>query len=123
MELLHHSDYQYTGALKRQARCGLRIYERAEGKVVFMTEQNDNHGPSVTNNVEELATQVRREFGLDSDQTTWVEHYPEREWRVHNRVQIEPPSYDEVTFTWVDYVATEPEWRRLDREEVEGWFR
>lgn len=117
--LVDTNDYEFTAATGVKATCGLRIVRDAEQTVVILTELPDNRGMSVTNAAEELATQVRREFGLDPDQTRWIEHYPERETSVHQRPHRESATYDEIIYTWEDYQASEPEWRRLAEEEIE----
>jgi hypothetical protein len=63
-----------------KACCGLRIMRDEQQTIVVLTELPENRRMSVTNAAEEIATEVRREFGLDPDQTRWIEHYPERQY-------------------------------------------
>ncbi len=119
MERLVDTHYEHKPKIGTPAACCLSILHSEEQTIVVFTELPDNEGMSVTNAAEDIATQVRREFGLDPDQTRWIEHYPERQHHVHNRIHIEPATYDEVIYTWDGYQASEPTWRRLTREEFE----
>lgn len=119
MERLVNTTYEFTAATGVQAVCGLCIVRDGEQIVVVLTELPHNHGMSVTNAAEEIATQVRQSFGLDPDQTRWIEHYPEQQHRIRSRVHTEPPTYDKVIFTWDNYKASEPTWQRLSGEEGE----
>jgi hypothetical protein len=117
-EQLLATTYEFTAATGIKAVCGLRLVRDEERVVVVLTELPDNPGMSVTNACEEIATQVRRAFGLDPDQIRWIEHYPEREHHVHRRTLHEAATYDEIIFIWEDYQARAPTWRRLTPEEV-----
>jgi len=117
--LVDTNNYEFTAATGVKASCGLRIVRDGEQTVVVLTELPDNPGMSVTNAAEEIATQVRREFGLDPDQTRWIEHYPKWQHHIHRQLHTESSIYDEIIYTWIDYEATQPEWQRLTYEEVE----
>src|SRR5262245_34761683 len=119
MERLVNTIYEFTAATGVKAICGLCILRDDERMVAVLTELPDNTGMSVTNAAEEIATQVRRSFGLDPEQTRWIEHYPERQYQVHQRTLTEPATYDEIVFTWENYQATEPNWLRLSKEDGE----
>ena len=43
-------------------------------KVIILTEPEDNHGTSVTNGVEQIATRVLRDHGIDFHSVQFVEH-------------------------------------------------
>lgn len=118
-QLVDTNNYEFTAATGVKAVCGLRIVRDGEQTIVVLTELPENRGMSVTNAAEEIATQVRREFGLDPDQTLWIEHYPEQQVAYHGRPLREKATYDEIIYTWDDYQASEPEWHRLNQEEVE----
>ena len=96
MEQLIATHYEFTAATGATATCGLHIVREGTQLVVVLTELPDNPGMSVTNAAEEIASQVRREFGLDPDQTRWIEHYPERYYHVHGRTLRDPATYDEI---------------------------
>jgi hypothetical protein len=119
MERLLDTHYEFITATGVKARCGLRILRDGSQVVVILSELRDNRGRSVTNAAEEIATQVRRKFGLDPDQTRWIERYPERQRFRRNRDRSEPDVYDEILYVWDEYRATEPEWRRLAPDEVQ----
>jgi hypothetical protein len=44
-------------------------------KVIILTEPEDNPGTSVTNGVEQIATRVLRDHGIDFYSAQFVEHY------------------------------------------------
>jgi hypothetical protein len=82
---------------------------------VTLTELPDNPGTSVTNCVEEIATQVYHTFlkGTPIENIRWIEHYPPRgEWE---------ETFDEVAFDWDGETFSNPRWRRL-QEGVEDWI-
>src|SRR5438093_12008457 len=63
--------------------------------VVIATERMDNPGPSITNEVEYLATAVCRYLGIDPLKLVWIEYYG-------YPAPGNPPrlrTYDRVTFT------------------------
>jgi len=47
--------------------------------VVVVTELPVNPGMSVTNAISWLLPRIAKQYGLDPEAVTWVEHYPKRE--------------------------------------------
>jgi len=82
---------------------------------VVLTELPDNTGTSVTNCVEEIATQVYHTFlkGTPIEHIRWIEHYPPRgKWE---------ETFDEVTFDWDGETFSHPRWRRLLHRKEVAW--
>lgn len=71
--------YEYYGIDDCRACCQLEIWQEPDhAPVVLATERLDNHGTSITNRAELLATQVCMQFELDFGSLIWLECY-ERE--------------------------------------------
>jgi len=104
--------FSYLGFGLHPSRCGLKIVREGDRVTVTLTELPDNPGTSVTNCVEEIATQVYHTFlkGTPIDKIRWIEHYPPRgEWE---------ETFDEVTFDWDGETFSHPRWRRLLHREM-----
>lgn len=76
-------EHRYTALNGFEARSHVRVSEpvpeeRSSGPVVIVSEpdQADYDGPSVTNNIEQIAGEVVYRFALPSSQTAFIEHYP-----------------------------------------------
>ncbi|MDY6905713.1 MAG: hypothetical protein SWH61_13640 [Thermodesulfobacteriota bacterium] len=59
-----------------------------------------------------LATFICREFAIDPNRMTWVEHYPRVQYGIDNAKYI-PEKYEAVDFTWQDDMAAHPRWRPM----------
>ena len=98
------------------AVCEIRVYQHV-GKTIVVATDVDT-GPSVTNNVEAIATSLRR-HGIYFDY--FVEHYVER---IETKRE---ETFDWVTFTWREDVAVHAAWKAGTCEELEtiigGRFR
>lgn len=124
-DYVHH--YKADNGFAASAR--VRIFEPegckdCAGAVVIISDLDT--GPSVTNNVEQLAGEVVMRYILPSSQTVFIEHYPERpagrglrhleeEWDLVTFEEEEPY----VSWPNCRVVLGEPEWERIDRQCVE----
>jgi len=107
--------FSYLGLGLYKSRCGLKIVRENDRVTVILTELPDNPGTSVTNCVEEIATQVYHRFlkGTPIDKIRWIEHYPPRgEWE---------ETFDEVSFDWDGETFSHPRWRRKTPEGEVQW--
>ena len=112
--------YDFEGPWRSRSVCGLQhIRNQSTGKdVIVLTEVPENHGTSVTNFVECLATMIVAELGLDPVNTIIIEHYPERgdEWHSF------PETWDLVLPDWVKGIAKVPRtrhmWKSLTRAQA-----
>jgi len=99
--------FNYTVPANRiLARCGLKILAHKLGITVILTELPDNPGMSVTNAVEEIATQVHRQKlpNVKPDSIRWIERY------------IEPEeTFDEVLFSFNGKEFVVRDWRHLGK--------
>jgi hypothetical protein len=109
--------FTYTASLGRTSRCHLQVYEAA-GRLplVLATEAPDNPGPSITNSVAELATQVWQQL---------LPHAREglRFFEVYVGRGADTPrgdeTFDEVTFQIAGAGLTRPHWRPRSRAAVD----
>lgn len=114
-----------------EARCRARIFRREDGRAaVIVTELPDNPGMSVTNAAEWIATTLLHRYDLDPNDTIWIEHYPDRHPPGMEGERMFDETFDLIRFRWEDEGrhrapmrlspwARTPDWRHLDREEVE----
>lgn len=90
--------------------------------LAIMAEAEENQAMSITNNVENVATAVMRDFRFqETGRIIWIEYMPERKFTY----RTEPESFDLVTFKWKrdhyrNLVAYAPNWKRVDREWIEA---
>jgi hypothetical protein len=95
--------------------CRVRVFQDENGTVVIASETGN--GRSVTNGAEEIATGVVKEFGLNPDFTTFIEHYPadqtagNEEWDLVHFTTTEP-------LGGFPFVLISPQWERIKVEEV-----
>lgn len=134
------SDYEhrYSAANGFEARSRVRVFdpwpeERSSGPVVVVSEPDraDYEGPSVTNNIEQIAGEVVMRFALPSSQVVFIEYYPpEVEPAASAEPRGERETFDLVTFDrenpeprlvlrrWILELG-EPGWQPIDRADVE----
>lgn len=93
--------------------CHLRILQKGKRTTVIAIEIPVNPGKSVTNAAEDIATQVVQQFHLDPMKTRFIECYSKDSYE-----GARAETYDEVTFTWQERKASNPQWRRLEPHEI-----
>lgn len=96
-----------------------RVFRLGSGlDVLIATELDDdeNPGASITQTIENLATEAVEEYGLDPERLAVYQHYDYR--AAAYKPNDEPETYDEVTFEWVDGRARRPQWHRRSRWSV-----
>lgn len=93
-----------------------RVVEGREDNLalVVMTECVDNHGLSIANGSEAIATALLRRFALSTATTTFIEHFPYT-WDSHH--------YYLVAYTWKDGAASRRVGKRITIEQVEQLCR
>src|SRR5438093_3950067 len=102
-----------------EAKCRYRVYRpEPETVVVVAIELADNPGVNITNWVEYLATDFRREYLRQGEALIWIEHYQERASR-YDRTEFVKESFERVLMRWNGTSYEEPEWRPFDRAGVE----
>ncbi|OYQ64309.1 hypothetical protein B9G53_12265 [Pseudanabaena sp. SR411] len=99
-----------------QLQCHLRIiYHQFGQQIVIVSPQNCEVGWFIPSQIEKLATQIIRDFQLNPNRLTWIEHDPNYASR-----QI-CSEYSEVTFQWKQaIIATNPHWQAISNELVDS---
>ena len=94
-------------------RCRVRIYRRSNGShIVLLTELDASAGESISSACDRIATDLAAKKGLNPKTTRWIQQE-----LAHDE---QPEVVDEVQFTWdSDFTAGDPQWLRLDDEQVE----
>jgi hypothetical protein len=72
-------EHRYTALNGLSARARARLFEPVPeqigfGPVAIVSDQADYDGPSVTNNIEQIAGEVVMRFALPSSQAVFIEH-------------------------------------------------
>lgn len=129
-------EHRYTASNGFEARSRVRVFEpeeRSASPVVIVSEpdQAGYDGPSVTNNIEQIAGEVVMRFALPSSQTVFIEHYsPAAEPAAPAKPRGERETFDLVTFDrqdpeprlvlrrWILELG-EPGWQHIERADVE----
>lgn len=97
---------QISQEVQGQAKCRVRVNHTT----VIATEIRDNPGMSITNVVQEVAVQVSAYYEIPLSELVWIEHYPEE--------PSHEESFDRVQFSFERGRLTNPQWRRITREEA-----
>jgi len=104
--------YNYKGFWS-DSYCDIEAHRRSDGKFIFVaTELPDNPGTSVTNYAEHLATAIRRQHGLKSEDMIWIEHYPDAKDRPKE-------SFDLVRFAVEGDSFRSPVWTRITEQALD----
>ena len=138
--LLRNVEHAYRSLVGFEGRCRVRIYAptAAAGglSIVLLGELASNPGPSITNEVEQIAAEVLSRSLPEQDGAEppflLVEHDPDAGCR---RDALAAEHFDRVTFAhyagrprfWTVQRGMvqrfgEPEWRRVGRAQVEAWI-
>jgi hypothetical protein len=121
--LLLDERHDYLGYGIHRSHCGIRVYVVADGMVVVISEPPDNHGTSVTNAIEQIASELLPNLVGEPDRRdtiTWIEHYPAEKSlvkAVHRGTAFAcsrlEDTFDQVTFKEFDEPpTTEDSWLR-----------
>jgi hypothetical protein len=78
-----------------------------------LLDHEDNPGPSITNTIENLATEAVEAFGLDPGRLAVFEQYDYRDASYKPNGELE--TYDEASFEWDGEEARRPQWHRRSR--------
>ena len=98
-----------------QLKCHLRIIHHQFGQqFAIVSVQNCEIGWFIPFQLEQLATHIVRTFQLDPDRLTWIERDP------HYASRPISTEYSEVSFTWYQGVATNPQWKAITNESIES---
>jgi hypothetical protein len=115
---LEYRDVRYP--IGANCACWLRVWQSNGWALVLATELDPSPGASVTNSAERWAEEACKEYDLNPDSTTFVEHYDHRKGDGDENAQAQPnESFDFVSFEWIGDSARCPAWRHGTKVEVE----
>ncbi|MDR0537400.1 MAG: hypothetical protein LBH04_05065 [Tannerellaceae bacterium] len=108
--------FDFKGQWDMPSRCGLRIIDRPTGrKTIIVTELYlDNPGSSVTSAGRSLARQICEAKGIDLNDAIYIECNPD----MNSKLSFYDEEYFEVRFN-----GPAPEYRRLDKDELQELFQ
>jgi hypothetical protein len=122
--------YDYRGYHDCESRCRIRVYELPGGALAIVASDlegelahlGENHGTSITNMTEHLATAWRKRY--PGRPLAWIEHYPARGccWtRQGRKVWQLGETFDRVFFSWNNrqQCYCKPTWKHLGRAGLE----
>jgi hypothetical protein len=127
-------EHRYTVANGFEAKSRVRVFEPGPeeigfGPVVVVSKPAPAayDGPSVTNNIEQIAGEVVMRFALPSSRAVFIEHYPPE---AEPAAQLRGETFDLVTFNQEDPESRlvlgrwilelgEPGWQPINRADVE----
>ena len=103
--------YFYAGFWGCEAKCGLNIIKNDDKAIVIFTELPDNHGTSVTNFIENLATQIyhKRLNEYPIENIRFIEHY------IYEGI-AKKETFDLVDFEWDGKTFCHPRWKRFSKK-------
>lgn len=115
--------FEHQGYYGGAAHCLILV----NGNTVICTEPWDNHGISVTNAAEDIATAVCRQHGIPLEQVVWIEHY------IHQEGPKLEHRFDRVTFKDVSdephlgkrdgqQHLRHPQWKYMTSRDAEALF-
>lgn len=110
--------FEYIGDNGSDGFCYIKINDARN--VVIITEAPDNHGVSITNASEIIATKVCAHYALIPDLIKWIEHYVGLSDTFLDADNGE--TFDFVSFTIVNNICRRPKWQYAGREKAMALF-
>lgn len=111
--------FDFKGQWDVLSKCGLKILDKEETKVVIVTElYQDNPGTSVTYAGYSLAKQICDNKGFNLGDVQYIECNPD----TNSKLSFYDEEYFEVTFPEVEGKVGRPNYRHLSDEEVKSLF-
>ena len=108
--------YDFEGTLGMHSQCGLRVVEK-DGQTIFLVTElmEENPGTSITSACAKLATRLLQEHNVAPDKMVYIEHIPDMGSKLHHYQE----TFDLVTFTFDGEKLTQPDWKRISKEEAD----
>jgi hypothetical protein len=107
--------FDFAGTWDLPSKCGLRIIEKNEKKVVIVTElYQDNPGTSVTYAGYSLAKQICDRKGIRHDEMLYLECTPD----TNSKLSFYDEVFFEVTFPQMNGETGRSAYRKLTADEV-----
>ncbi|NOX85009.1 MAG: hypothetical protein GXO86_03435 [Chlorobi bacterium] len=108
--------YHFKGKWDVPSICGLKVVEKPDKTIVIATNLYDeNPGTSISRWSAQLATGICNELKIDPGKLLFIEHNPD----IRSRLDFYKETFDIVTFHREEDHFTQPQWKRISREEVD----
>ena len=111
----YQAEVHYKGYGTADCVCGLKIKHLPRDRyTVILTELNRNHGTSVTNMYEHLASDIKERilYHVPFDKIIWIEKYE------YSDTKGTDETWDLVTLQWNGAIYHTPKWRFIHRRRV-----
>jgi hypothetical protein len=117
----YSGEHEYSGLHGCTSKCGLDVWRVFGQTIVMLTELPDNPGTSVTNYVEQIATELvpfvtlfAKGQGGSPESIIWIEHY--------ERAEGSPlaDTWDRVRLQWNGVRYHSPVWEPWERLFADG---
>ena len=107
--------FHFKGEWEVPSQCGLKIIRKKKQTIILVTEFYDsNPGTSITNWNIHLVKEICHKYNIDPNQMIFIEHTPE----MSSTLTFYKETFDRVEFTWDGSSFSDPQWIRINREEV-----
>lgn len=115
--------FEYFDHANRKTFVWVRLYRYAGWTTVLATDRSSTYQcRSITNSVEEFATQALIYYALNPHRVVWIEHYDGEPLFAHRRWFREKQTFVFVTFNKCDDGRYEDAiWKHTTREIAEQW--
>lgn len=110
--------FDFEGLWGMPSKCGLKIIEKDDQKVVIVTElYQNNPGTSVTQAAALLAKQICTRCSILPQQLTYIEHNP----GMNSKLSFYDEDFFLVEFDITDNNFSLPKWHRLTVEQIKDF--
>jgi len=108
--------FDYAGQWDSPSRCGLKIINRSDGKVLAIATEiyRKNPGTPVTEWCAQLATRIMNELKCTPEKFIFIEHTPD----LRSKLAFYEETFDLVTFEVNHQTLANPKWSRLTPMQV-----
>ena len=109
--------FDYPGVWDSPSKCGLKIIERKDGKIVAIATEiyRQNPGTPVTEWCAPLATQIMKSYNGAPENFIFIEHTPD----LKSKLSFYGETFDLVNFRWDGHNFSNPDWIRLTIDQVD----
>lgn len=105
--------FEFAGQWDVPSKCGLKIVEKENETLVFVTElYQENPGSSVTSVAASLANQICDKFNLRRDSVTYIECNPD----MNSKLSFYKQQFFRVTFDIVEGRYSNPRWEKINQK-------
>lgn len=109
------SNFDFEGDWGVESKCGLKIINGASKIIVIAAELPDNPGTQITSVPAELLTQICQANNLAFESVIYIEHTP----NMNSKLSFYDETFFKVDFILENSEFTNPNWEKIDREQVD----